>query len=105
MRVIYCKVGEPARPIDITGTLKSMQELVGGYIETVPYGHIRGLVCVVNEEGKLLGLPPNKIIADGEDIIVGDFFVALVDGEDIIGLNEPLERFVMSTVEYGRVIA
>ena len=102
MRVISCKAGMPAMPIDIDGTLESMQELVGGYIETVRYDYegIKNVIYVVNEEGK---------VYQGRDLICGDFFVAAFgineDGEqDIVGLNERQEEFVMNTIGFGRLI-
>lgn len=109
MRVISCKVGMPAMPIDIDGTLESMQELVGGYIEIVRYETMGSILYVVNEEGKVLDMKPNKFINDGKDLICGDFFVAGYgpneDGEmDIIGLNERQEEFVMNTIGFGRLI-
>ena len=39
-------------------SLEEMQAIVGGYIETVPCKQ-PGMMMVVNEEGKLLGLPRN----------------------------------------------
>lgn len=39
-----------------TFTLKEMQRCVGGYIEIIRVG---SALYVLNEEGKLLGLPPN----------------------------------------------
>lgn len=111
MRVISCKVGMPAMPIDIDGTLESMQELVGGYIETVRYDYegIKNVIYVVNEEGKVMDMKPNKLIYQGRDLIFGDFFVAAFgineDGEqDIVGLNERQEEFVMNTIGFGRLI-
>lgn len=37
--------------------LTQLQELVGGYIETVPVDE--GMLLLVNEEGKLRGMDPN----------------------------------------------
>jgi hypothetical protein len=54
-------------------SLKEMQDIVGGYIEVIPYGTKK--LMVLNEEGKLLGLPENNVATDlvrGADIIVGD---------------------------------
>lgn len=61
MEVIYCKVGEPAKLVEIEGKLEDFQKMVGGHIEVVSYEGISGLVYVLNEEGKLEGLKPNKI--------------------------------------------
>lgn len=103
MEVIYCKVGEPAKRVETEGKLEDFQEMVGGYIEVVPYEGINGIVYILNEEGKLEGLKPNKMISRGRDMICGDFVVAAIRGEDITGLNIRQEEFVMRTVDFGRV--
>ena len=103
MEVIYCKVGEPAKLVEIEGKLEDFQKMVGGHIEVVSYEGIRGLVYVLNEEGKLEGLKPNKSIFGGRDVIVGDFVVAAIGEDDIAGLNERQKEFVMRTVDFGRM--
>lgn len=72
MRVLYFKPGV-IRPMiyRIDGDLASMQQTVGGYIETVPLGD--GLVLVCDEEARLKGSPPNRVI-DGI-VICGAFFI------------------------------
>lgn len=50
--------------------LKQMQDVVGGYIEAIPY---KGAVLVCNEEGKLKSLEPNVDL--GFDHILGSFFM------------------------------
>lgn len=64
--------------------LETLQAAVGGYIETVPCrDNGKGKVMILNEEGKLQGLPYNAkatamargIIADS-DVIVGDVVIA-----------------------------
>ena len=64
-----------------TWTLKELQEYVGGYIEIHAAPNHPGRVLVINEEGKLKGLPFNKNATDlyQLDIIVGD--VVLTDNE------------------------
>lgn len=55
-------------------TLAEMQAIVGGYIEIVPSRIEDGMVLVVNEDGKLLGLPANAL-ASGHcpgDVLVGN---------------------------------
>jgi hypothetical protein len=63
-------------------SLEELQEIVGGYIETVPT-YKRGEILVVNEEGKLLGLPFNReatvLARIYNDYIAGD---ALLCKED-----------------------
>ncbi|MDL2274092.1 DUF3846 domain-containing protein [Oscillospiraceae bacterium OttesenSCG-928-G22] len=58
---------------EIDASLKSMQDVVGGYIEAAyPYDDYVAIVC--NEEGKMMGLPLNRIL-ENYDIIAGTFFV------------------------------
>lgn len=107
MKVIYCKIGQSPEILEIDGTLESMQSLVGGYIETYPYEY-EPMVFVMNEEGKLRGLQPHRIIASGRDIICGDFFVAAFgknedEEDDIVGLTEEQEAIVLATIGAGRL--
>ena len=61
MRVVLCEPGKLARVTYIQPGLKSMQRIVGGYIE--PYYGFEEEVCIVcNEEGKIQGLPPNRAV-------------------------------------------
>jgi hypothetical protein len=53
-------------------TLEQLQDIVGGYIQAVYLGY--GRYLVVNEEGKLMGLPVNlaaTALVSGVDVIVG----------------------------------
>lgn len=64
---------------NISGSLENLQKIVGGYIETVPVGSKH--VLIVNEEGKLRGLPFNFHMGL-LDTIVGDAIVLGVQGEE-----------------------
>ena len=62
-------------------TLDELQALVGGYIEVVR-SYKKGHILVINEEGKLLGLPYNGRATELADIdlwdcIVGDALLCL----------------------------
>ena len=77
------KVAPHSKPeeVVITNKLESLQEAVSegadsiGLIEIIPLTDTASLLC--NEEGKLIGLEPNRRI--GHDIICGTFYVV---GED-----------------------
>ena len=76
---------------EIDGSLRSMQELVGGTIQAVyPFDDPVALVC--NDEGKLLGLPWNRALTDDHgvpyDIVCGTFFVAGLKEDDFASLTE-----------------
>jgi hypothetical protein len=47
------------RELEIAGDLASLQGLVGGYIEPVPYQGSGNTPAYVNEEGLINGLPHN----------------------------------------------
>ena len=66
--------------VEIPDTLKSLQELVGGYIEYCYMPEHEDVVLICNEEGKINGMGPNRDI--GHDIIFGPFFI-VGDNPDI----------------------
>ena len=64
----------------IPNTLDAMNDLVDGYIEIITIGKTEtgGTIAItLNEEGKLLKLPMNKVIhgKNGADVLVGTFFI------------------------------
>lgn len=76
------------RPKNKVFTLKELQKQVGGYIELLPLKRVpefklQDVVMVLNEEGKLLGLPMNQMATDllvrnypkSTDVIVGDVLI------------------------------
>lgn len=105
MIILYCRVGELPEILNIDGSLSTMQELVGGYIQTLYIDDEVALVC--NEEGKINGSKPNRFAFDKEgkviDIIFGDFFIigAPMDSDDFGSLNaEQLQKYIK---QYGDV--
>ena len=78
LKVIYLKVNEKPRLIEIDNTLEAKQKLVDGLIELYPYRKNITIVC--NEEGKIRNLKPNIDVK--VDYIAGDcFFVGDEDCE------------------------
>lgn len=91
----------------IDNSLEEMQKLVGGWIENVTIGSSEDarIGIMLNEEGKLIGLPVNRILRgrSGSDVLVGTFFVTAYNDEgDQVSLTEKeaddfIRRF--STIE------
>ena len=78
---------------DLGTDLKSMQETVGGYIQAV-YPYEEPVAVIVNEEGKLQGLPLNRVLRDEAgkpyDVIAGTMLVVGLGEEDFCSLSEDL---------------
>lgn len=79
IRVLSVKVGAEPVVENLPNNLKAMQDFVGGYIEGVTLAPDVQLIC--NEEGKLIGLPMNRPLPDGGDIICGNFLILRIDDE------------------------
>lgn len=91
--LLHCDDGD-------TMALKSLQEIVDGYIETVPtalapnWGDEKAgrILLIINEEGKLRGLPLNIDATDLsallDDVIVGNAVLMQEKGEKLIGFTK-----------------
>ena len=94
MKVLIVEPEKAPRAMEIDGSLKSMQELVGGTIQAIyPFKEEIALVC--NDDGKLLGLPLNRALRDSAtgaiyEIIAGTFFLcgAPLDSDTFVSLTE-----------------
>ena len=86
MRILYKQPGQDPRSLVIPNELKVMQQLVGGYIETLRISD--NGILVMNEEGKLLGLEPNFYLGAIGDTIVGPVLVVGENGDEFADLPE-----------------
>ena len=90
MKVLVVEPMKAPYEREISGSLASMQEVVGGDIEaTYPFTDPVGLVC--NSAGKFLGLPPNRLLYDDNgvpyDMVCGTFFLAGLGSENFVSLT------------------
>ena len=77
----------------ISNTLKNLQNIVGGYIETVTIiAEEPKVVIICNEEGRILNMPYNCTI-NGIDFC-GDIIAVGVDGDEFADLPEAVTRKV-----------
>lgn len=103
IRVIVKEPGKRPRHVHIENSLENLQKTVGGYIECVPmdaldkYGHPHHVEMIVNEEGKLLGLPMNFAFVQGKgrvrDVICGTAVFCGVKDEDFADLPVSFSEF------------
>jgi len=90
MIVLMIHPGLEPYPALIQNDLRSLQGVVGGYIETVTLSDTAVLVC--NEEGKLNRLKSNRKF--GDDMLVGTFFIVGYKGEEFVSLSDSdIDRF------------
>ncbi|MGI5873511.1 MAG: DUF3846 domain-containing protein [Bacillota bacterium] len=85
MRVRLYEPGKPYKWIEIENDLHTLQEIVGGFIETLTISEDAVIIC--NEEGKINGMEPNRnvwIRGRKIDTIFGPFLVAGCDCERFV---------------------
>ena len=89
--VLKIEVGEPPEIKEIPNELSGLQHEVGGLIECVYLDD--GSIAVVNEEGKLNGMEPNRRL--GADIICGPFFICgdSLDGDFASLSEEQIQKY------------
>ncbi len=97
MKVLLVRPGEKAEMVEMNDSLESMQNAVGGMIEEyMPFEDDVAIVC--NEEGKLMGLPPNRAIYGEDgcllDVMSGTFFIcyAPIESEKFLSLPPDMEK-------------
>ena len=91
IKVLKIEVGEPPEIKEIPNELSCLQHEVGGLIECVYLDD--GSIAVVNEEGKLNGMEPNRKL--GADIICGPFFICgdTLDGDFASLSEEQIQKY------------
>lgn len=98
MKIISVQRNREPEIIEIDGTLDSMQKVVGGYIEVIePFDD--PIAVVLNEEGKINGLPVSRFLyyRDSEyvDAVCGTFFLCGLGEEDLGDIPDDLaEKYI-----------
>lgn len=78
----------------ISGSLNSMQKIVGGTIQAIYPFENPEIALICNDEGKLINLPLNRALYDKDgklfDIVAGTFFLcrAPADSENFESLTD-----------------
>lgn len=93
IKVLIVEPDKSPKTVEISHTLDSLQEIVGGYIEALyPFDDPVALIC--DEEGKLKGYTLNRSLRDDDgeivDIIAGTFIVCGLSSDDFDSLSEDL---------------
>lgn len=101
MRVLVVEPLKEPYEAHIDGKLKTLQGFVGGLIEAIYPFDDEHVALICNEEGKLLGLPLNRALRDGNgniyDIVSGTFLLCAAppDSENFEGLSsEQIQKYM-----------
>ena len=99
IRVVTKQPGASPRTMLISNRLESLQNRVGGYIETVSV--FRDVVMICNEEGKLKRMVPNFLY--GFDMIVGPVVFAGTQRDKLVSLTPEQIEKVRELIKEGEV--
>lgn len=94
IQIVVVEPNKKPYKVKIENTLDAMQAIVGGYIEHISIGSTQSgarVGIILNEEGKLIGLPANRLIVGkgGSDVFAGTFYITAHNLEgDAISLND-----------------
>ena len=93
---LYKAPGQAPETRTIPNTPEALQELVGGYIETVTVA--TDCTFIRNKAGKLLGLPPNFYFCG--DIFVGPCFICSMSKGNFadLSLSEDNQKFLLASI-------
>ncbi|MCM1269855.1 MAG: DUF3846 domain-containing protein [Faecalibacterium sp.] len=98
IKVVLIEPNKAARITEIGTKLEDLQKVVGGYIEPAYYLDDPDCCIIVNDEGKIHGLPLNRAVYDDDekmiDIIAGTAFICDCSGENFGSLSdEKLKKY------------
>ena len=107
IKVVLVEPNEKAKVTEIENTLENLQKIVGGYIECIyPFEDNVGLIC--NEEGKLIGLEPNRVLRDDDgnavDIIFGTFIITGLTEDDFGSLTDEQAEYYLDIFRCPEII-
>lgn len=94
IKILKVEPGKPPCVKEIANDFKASQAEVEGDIECVGFGD--GCVAVINAEGKLNGMRPNR--RNGDDIICGAFLSVGIARTVISFLTEQRDRRIYKTI-------
>ena len=95
LRVVIVEPGQYAREAEIDNPLEAEQAVVGGLIDAIcPWADDKACL-ILNDEGKLIPLEPNRVLPEYEDVVFGTFFICGDGGEDFCSLtDEQVQRYL-----------
>lgn len=95
MKVVYKEPGKPAEVRNVRNELGDLQELVGGYIETVL---VADHIAVVNEEGLLNNLAYNFRTKEGH-YLFGPVVFLEAEEDEFRGLRDYEAQMILAKLQ------
>lgn len=86
INVLIVEAGKVPRPAKVLNTMDTFAEIVGGPVEAGCYLPQR-VMLIHNENGKALGLPPNRANPRAKDYIAGTFLLCGFEGDSFTSLT------------------
>lgn len=106
MKCIRCEIEKEAQVCTIENSLESLQKEVGGLVEFVYWAQNVVLIC--NKEGKLDGLPLNRIWIDENeivDVIAGNFLIVGCDAEgNCVSLSDSVIERILKQITLHSIL-
>lgn len=106
MKAVLINPLEEPKEITLRHTLGEMQAAVGGLIEPIYLDD--NIVCIVNDEGKINGMLPNRAMRDEEgnivDVSFGPMLFLRDNGTDFCTLKQNDVKMIMEKFKYPEVL-
>ncbi len=103
IKVLLLEPDKVAKVVEIGTSLEAMQKVVGGLIETAYY-YDDPVILVVNDEGKINGMKPNRGVYDQNnklvDIICGPAFLCGDNGDHFTSLSDDMIKKYSQKLKY-----
>lgn len=102
MKVLVIEPHKKPYTQEVKHTLENLQGIVGGLIEPI---YLDDVVIVVNEEGKIIGLPFNRALRDEKskilDLLFGTFFICGLGEENVTDIPKQAIPFFLNLTNHG----
>ena len=99
MKIVLVEPEKEARITEIKGELHEMQEIVGGLIQVLYPWMDDWVALICNDEGKIMGLPLNRVLKD-YDVIAGTFFVCGLSEDNFGSLTDQQAQKYRTMFQY-----
>lgn len=84
MRIVVAEPGKAAYSTTVDNSTEQsafneIRKMIGGFVQSVSFEGSSEFDLLIHEEGKLIGLVPNRFIYNGKDLAVGVMVVVKAD--------------------------